>query len=289
MSDTTFTGFVVPSVSIENLVQQRDAVLERLKKALELIWEAEGIARKAHIGFPVLCHETNGGNRRSVYDKRYSRVHGDKDDEDENRYVIDKEAIVDRITRAVDADSWQYLMHESGLRTFMDHERREEWDTKIANDDVPPLCTSTIKATFESMFLNRGEMLEDGVIKCFKRLSWCYKTNQPFRFGPRIILRYMGEYNHRKAQELDDLVRVFHVLDGKPEPDHRQGMYRHIAESYRATKTWPKICETEYLYIKLFKNQNAHVLFKRSDVVDRMNEMLMRRFPGALPYNRHAE
>lgn len=285
--DTTFTGDVVPSASIDNLIRQRDAVVERLTAAMRLIWEAEALARYAAIGFPKLQQELRGIDS-SLYSRRKTHYHGSVLNDDD-AYQIDEGDILSKLTRAVDAGAWAQLMNESGLRTFMDRERREQWDEKIYTCDVPTLDREHIDATFQSMYLNRGEMLEDGVIKCFKRLSWCYKTNKPFHFGPRIILRGFGEYNHTRCNELDDLVRVFHVLDGKPEPDHRNGMYHSVSEAYRAAPAWPKLCETEYLSIKLFKNTNAHVLFKRADVVERMNEMLTRRFPGALPYDRRHE
>lgn len=283
--DHTFAGHVVPSVSIENLVRQREAALERLHAGLRLIWEASAIAERAGLGFPQLYQKTLGIEHSLLARKRRVDWHCVTRDADEPR--IDEEAVLDRMRRAIDSGGWAHLMHESGLRTFMDFETRQQWDENVCNGKVPELTHATIQATFEAMYLNRGEMLEDGIIKCFKRLSWCYKTNLPFRFGPRIILRGFGEYNHRRCEELDDLVRVFHVLDGKPEPDHRNGMYQQIAQAYRATKTWPKHCDTDYLAIKLFKNSNAHITFKRPEVIERMNEMLARRFPGALPYDRN--
>lgn len=282
MSDNIFTGHVVQSVSVENLVRQRNAVVERLTSAMQLIWEAQAIARKANIGFPYIVHKAQGTDY-DVLKRKYRPMVDHEEDS-----PIDKEGVLQRIIRSVDSGAWAYLMHQSGLRTFMDSETRREWDEKVYNDDVPELDKETIEATFEAMYLNRRGMLEDGVVKCFKRLSWCYRTNQPFRFGKRIILSGFGRYNYRRCDELDDLMRVFHVLDGKPEPDHRNGMFAVISAVYRETHSWPKICENEYLHIKIFKNSNAHVTFKRADVVDKMNEMVARRYPGALPHDRRA-
>ncbi len=75
-------------------------------------------------------------------------------------------------------------------------------------------------------------MFERGVLQCFRRLSWDYKTNQPFKFGKRVIVTGLmtgGYAGSRATNELDDLMRVFHVLDGQPEADHRNGMHALIS------------------------------------------------------------
>ena len=41
--------------------------------------------------------------------------------------------------------------------------------------------------------------------------------------------------------------------------------------------------ETEYLSIKCFKNTNAHITFKRLDLVEKMNKIIAKHYPGALP------
>lgn len=41
--------------------------------------------------------------------------------------------------------------------------------------------------------------------------------------------------------------------------------------------------ENEYLQIRVYKNGNGHVTFKRPELVDRMNLIIAKHFPGALP------
>ena len=99
----------------------------------------------------------------------------------------------------------------------------------------------------------------------FRRLSWQYKTNLPQKFGKRIVVTFLttwGHANHRSTDQLDDLMRVFHVLDGKPEADHRHGCYALISDALRAQPCWPVLAENDYLSIRLFKNQNGHVTFQ---------------------------
>lgn len=125
-------------------------------------------------------------------------------------------------------------------------------------------------------------MFERGVLQCFQRLSWNYSTNEPFKFGKRIIVRYLlsqGSSNYHVTNELDDLTRVFSVLDGEPEPDHRHGMSSLISNSQRQRKTEAENC---YFHLRWFKNGNGHLTFKRADLVDRMNLILAKHYPSAL-------
>ncbi len=130
------------------------------------------------------------------------------------------------------------------------------------------------------------DMFEQGVLECFRRLSWDYKTNLPQKFGKRMVMTCLTSYgsaNMRQTDQLDDLLRVFHLCDGKPEADHRRGAYRLIADAMQTTSAWPKLAEHDYLSIRLFKNHNGHVTFKRPDLIQRLNRIIAKHYPHALP------
>lgn len=272
---------LVKSVSIDNMVNQRAAVADRISQALALLIEARDIAVSGHLGFPRFRLETN----RNVL---YTMLDEDKI-ADTNRQILSE----------IDADAWKYLMNESGLRSLMDSNARQKWDENLYKGDVPPLTIDNVHATFQTMHDHRGEMFERGVLEVFRRLSWCYKTNKPFAFGKRLIITNVlhyayanawGSANHRVTDELDDLLRVLHVLDGKPEPDHRNGGFHavHVAVSDRETRGTP-FDVLGYFTLKLHKNGNGHLTFTRPDLVEKMNLILHRHFPGALPYDAHTK
>lgn len=73
---------------------------------------------------------------------------------------------------------------------------------------------------------------------------------------------------------------MLRVLDGKPEADIRTGWYAQMGKQNRTTDPEP---EDEYLRVKSFRNGNGHVTFKRPDLVDRMNLIIAKHYPGALP------
>lgn len=259
---------LVKSVSIENMVNQRAAVVERLNQALELIAEAERLATAAHVGFPRLVIDNSYSLRG-----RTVTISGQYASRDEVRASV---------LRTVDAPAWQYLLNESGLRTFMDANARSKWDKQISDGEIPELTAANVRATFGMLYDARGEMFERGVIECFRRLSWDYKTNQPFKFGKRIIVNCLFSYgspNHRATNELDDLLRVFHVLDDKPEADHRNGVYALISDARQRRETE---AENDYMRVKWFKKGSGHILFKRLDLVDKLNGILAKHYPHAL-------
>lgn len=286
-----FGGALVKSVSIENLVNQRSAVLERIRKAIDLLLEANTIAAQAGVGFPTVC--MSSGYSRNVD----HRLTGSYKDDDGGAGFMEAARL------AVDIGGWRYLMDESGIRSLMDAKARAEWDKQLAESKVPELTDANIRQTFADLYRARGDMFERGALNVFKSLSWNYKTNRPFAFGKRIVLRGLrssvtggrpnsyGYLNHRRTDELDDLVRVFSVLEEKPEPDHRATMWFRISERERAEFRVgaENELEADYFHLRWFKNGNGHLTFKRPDLVAKMNEILAKHYPRALPDDAHEE
>lgn len=263
---------LVPSLSIENFLQQRDAMVERAREARRLLREVHDLAT-------VLpdVPGSSGWFRLSLYT------------EPERREFTEDYGF-DNYVKAIDAACWARLLDLSGLRTFMDAAARKAWDENIDKRKVPELTYENVRATFEVMHQSRGDMFERGVVAVFKSLSWDYKTNNPVMFGKRVVLGYVYEnwIGNRitvrcggGADKLDDVMRVFCILDGKPEPDHRQGAYRRLCDTNGAPTDFDG-----YFTVKGFKNGNAHLTFTRSELVDRMNQIIAKHFPGALPPGR---
>lgn len=286
------TAELVPSVSIENLVNQRAAVVERINAAVDLIREASKIASAAHLGMPRIelsntYSRHGGGLSLSDYRLRNGQTDGSTWDHEAAQDPDLQKAV--RV--GIDASAWQYLMHESGLRTLMDADARKKWDTAIHDGDIPELNAANVRSTFTMLHDSRGEMFERGVIACFKALSWQYKTNLPQKFGKRIVMTFMrssvsgggtslGYVNHDRGNRLDDLSRVFSVLDGKPEPDHRQGWYGRLSA---VNKTDDPDATDGFMSVRSFRNGNVHVTFQRQDLVDQLNRIIAKHYPGALP------
>lgn len=259
---------VVKSLSIDNLVNQRESVRLSLERAKDALDQADLIVHA--------ISDAYAGNRlghRGVAALLMKR--------DAHLFEFNVESAM----KSFDAQAWHHLLHASGMRSLMDAKAREAWDKQIQDCDVPELTKATIESTFAAMHNQRGEMFERGVIACFKGLAWDYKTNLPVRFGKRIVLTYMVGYHSTKTDHLDDLMRVMCILDGKPEPDHRNGISALLSNAGLSRYSSPTAgkCENDYVKIKTFKNGNGHIEFKRPDLVERMNKIIAAHFPGALP------
>ncbi len=274
---------IVPSISIQNLVNQREGVAALLRQGIAALREASQLAVVGGMGFPDINIEYRGDRASNI------AMCGGADKPER------PEEIITKILAMVDAGAWRNLMDASGLRTFMDSTARNEWDVKVRECRVPSLTWENIEATFLAMHANRGAMFESGVVGVFRKLSWDYKTNQPFKFGKRIILQRLFtcygsgskvtlSLNSRNVNDLDDLDRVFHILDGKPEPDHRIGWDHKISTSERRKD---RQCSGEYFDMKWFLKGTGHVVFKRPDLVNGLNLILARHFPDALAYEPH--
>jgi hypothetical protein len=273
--DTTFAGGIVKSVSIENLLNQRDAVIERIGNAIALLHEAQNIADAAH-----LTREYRGFAYLLQGKDHYMRTD-----------LLDGDAVT-RIRSRIDASAWDYLMNEAGLLSLMDSKVRADWRNKIEQCDTPELTSDNLRATFGKLHDMRADMFERGVIECFRRLSWCYQTNRLFAFGKRIVMTYIRSYGHFSLDKLDhiaDLQGVFCILDGQAEEDHRNGIYRRLndAERGRLGLITAGTHDDVYMHFRWFKNGNAHIAFKRMDLVEKMNAILAKHYPGALPHDRH--
>lgn len=262
---------LVPSVSIDAIVMKRDGMVERVRKAHLLFLEADELAR-------ALFAEEDGYQYHRI--NLLSRDH--------RHDFVDGDGLADLI-KGIDARIWSYLLRESGMRSLMDATARAEWDKAIEKGDVPAITRESIAATFGALYDGRREMFERGVIAIFRSLSWDYKTNSPVMFGKRLVLRRIADAwgpNYDGCNRLDDLIRVMSILDGRPEPDYRQGCNRRMHEA-----RWPKEnnpLDLGYFTVRGFKNGNGHLTFTRADLVEKMNGILARHYPGALPASREA-
>jgi hypothetical protein len=194
----------------------------------------------------------------------------------------------------VDAQVWDYLLRASGMWTFLDTEARSTWTRDLASGDVPELTLANVTATFQQLHAQREELRDRGVLGVFRSLSWDYRSNLPHRFGKRVVMTRAvhtypsgggGGVTFEAGNKMDDLVRVMLLLDGKPEPDHRQGAYRVLDAAH-----WPFTTNDVELHgmlrVRGFRNGNAHVYFLREDLVDQLNTILAKHHPNALPPQR---
>jgi len=252
---------LIKSVSIENLLQKRTAILERFAQMQTLATEIKELGATFGDSYPPR-YEYEFDGHRTALTQYYSRD--------------TREEAATEHTKAIDRIIWKYLMVESGHLTLMDAKAKEDWFKSLKEGNYPEVTFENIAATFTDLHANRGDMFDRGVINVFKSLSWHYKTNSPFKLTKRLVVEYMrGYHSTTGASRLDDLMRCFLVLDNKPVPaDYSQTIQGQVRRL-----DGPQVIDNDYLTVKIYKNGNGHVLFKRMDLVEKLNSVIARNFP----------
>lgn len=215
------------------------------------------------------------------------------------RYLMPRGAVMaaDPATVRIelDASMWRRAFDMTGFKLLMDAEAVADFEKSLS--PIPPEFTeATIRATFINLRMNAESMFRRGVYNVFRRLSDTYRTNarEPFRIGSKVVMSSMitnqfgylqistGSYRWAPDQ-LNDLDRVFHVLDGKLFQPHELSSAMDLAFKQGT------VFENDYYRAKAFKNGNLHLEFKRPDLLDKVNEQIAEFYAdGALPDARAA-
>lgn len=247
--------------------------------------------RKAALGLTeILIHQLNdisaltdsiGGGKANEWGVRQYRY---------DCWLMEKpETAMKAISRNIDRGIWKDLMKKSGMLSLMDAQARDEWYKNLEGEDIPAVSEANILSTFEQLHQSKGEVFERGVINVFKGLSWNYKTNSPCKFGTKIIVTGLVKCDRWgfglnwgwQRDRLADIERMLVLLDGKPVPDNRADVTRRLGDHIHENRH-SNHYEDEMFVIKYFQKGTAHIVFKRPELVDKLNDIIARHYPGAL-------
>ncbi|HHQ6575760.1 TPA: DUF4942 domain-containing protein [Serratia fonticola] len=263
---------VICSTSIERIVTGRNAALVQIEALIHQIADIS-----------VITSSIGGGIARDWAMKQDFRC---------GCWLMEKaETAMPVITRNLDRDIWRDLMKKSGMLSVMDAQARDQWHRNLEGDNIPAISEANILSTFEQLHQSKDEVFERGVINVFKGLSWHYKTNSPCHFGKKIIVTNLVSYNQwgftlnhsYRRDQLADLERMLHLLDGKPLPDNRGDVTARLYEHISANRQMTQVYEDEYFSIKYFMKGSAHLTFKKPALMDKMNDIIAKHYPGVLP------
>ncbi|EMF5475410.1 DUF4942 domain-containing protein [Escherichia coli] len=261
---------VICSTSIERIVTGRNAALAQIEVLMQQLDDVSMLTRS--IG------------RKTALDWAM------KQDFRCGCWLMEKpEAAMKAITRNLDRSIWRDLMKKSGMLSLMDAQAREQWYNSLEKDDIPAVSEANILSTFEQLHQSKGEVFERGVINVFKGLSWDFKSNNPCKFGKKIIATGLVKHDRWgfglnwgwQRDRLADLERMLVLLDGKPVPDNRADVTRRLSDHIHENRHSSRY-EDEMFVIKYFQKGTAHIVFKRPELVDKLNDIIARHYPGAL-------
>jgi hypothetical protein len=192
------------------------------------------------------------------------------------------------IIRNIDRGIWRDLMKKSGMIALMDSQARDQWYNSLEKDDIPAISEENIISTFEQLHQSKAEVFERGIINVFKGLSWDYKSNSPCKFGKKIIVEGLVQYDRwgfhfrhgRRREQLADLDHMLNLLDGKPVPENRNDLSARLDD--HISKQHSSFFEDEYVEIRFFQKGTGHIIFKRPDLVEKMNDIIAKHYLGML-------
>lgn len=196
---------------------------------------------------------------------------------------------VDCFRSELDASIWQYLFEHTGINDCMDAVQKKEWRNLLLTE-VPEITEENIRATFEGLAMNAGDIFRRGAANAFSKLDKRFKSHDAFKIGSRIILTYVfddwGHFRYR-SEALDTLIdveRVFAKLDGKaPEGSALLKKIEEDRKHKKSLEPCQSVTETEYFRIKGYKNGNVHLWFLRDDLVEKVNRTLAEYYGEVLP------
>lgn len=71
------------------------------------------------------------------------------------------------------------------------------------------------------------------------------------------------------------------LLDGKPIPDNREDIASRLS-AHISQKKASDSYQDDYVNIKYFQKGSAHITFLRPNLVDKMNDIIAKHYPGML-------
>ena len=266
---TGHTGVICPT-SIERIVTGRNAALTRIES---LIRELDDIS--------ILTRDIGGGTAQEWGMREGHRY--------DCWFTEKPDTAMKAITRNIDRRIWRDMMNKSGMLTLMDAQARDEWHKSLEKNDIPAISENNILSTFEQLNHDKQAVFERGVINVFKALSWDYKTNSPCRFGKKIIMDGLVSYNRwgfsfthgYRRDQIVDLERMLTLLDGKLLPDNRADIACRLSDHIGQKRT-AAVYEDELFRINYFQKGSAHIAFKRPELIERLNDIIARHYPGML-------
>ncbi|HGB0711045.1 TPA: DUF4942 domain-containing protein [Salmonella enterica subsp. enterica serovar Typhimurium] len=267
---------LIPSVAVDRVIAQRNSGVEMFMQGIKALQEAQKLLAAAAgcDGVSGMAQLVESGLRGSLSAK------GD-------------EAIRRSICLHADRDIWQRLMEDTGMLTLMSAAQKKQWSTDLYSDNYPEISLDNVLATFRQLNTSKAETFEQGVIDVFRNLSWDYKTNNPRYLGKRIIIdgvldNYQGKWYSVRSygqERINDLARTFWLLDGKTVPDFRVSEGAQLSNFIQqgGVNSVGELLTCDYFTLRVFKKGSAHITFTRPDLVDRVNDIIARHYPGALP------
>jgi predicted RNA methylase len=274
----------MPRATVEEIVHRRNRAIELYSAAFETLNQAESALKAAR---ETASQSTHGVNRYNYSSKR------EREDFIGRIDLPTRESFMTTARRLTDTDAWAHIIEITDLERLMDKKAKDEFQQQLMTE--PPEATiDNIFATLEQFAADAGTIFKRGIAECFSNLDRRFRSHDGWKIGSRVILDHafdgFGSWSfHRNHRDtMVDIERTFCVMDGAKQPTNYGGAIGAAIETARGRGFGARQteAETEYFLIRIFKNGNAHIWFKRDDLLEKINKLLGDYYGNPLPEER---
>jgi len=277
---------LVPRTTLSEICAHRRRALSLFEEAYDALQAADRAIKAAQTAVKAAAPGTNRYNHHSEPAKRAFMAGLD---------LPERAAYLATARRLTDTDVWAHLVQITDLERLMDKKAKDQLNQQLLTD--PPEATEeNVVATLTQFALDADTIFKRGIAECFSNLDRRFRSHDGWKIGSRVILSHaFGEWggwsfytNHRDT--LQDIERTFFVLDGRVPPATYAGIVSAVEDSRRG-RSGPRQSEieTEFFRVRCFMNGNAHVWFKRDDLVEKVNKLLAEYYGAVIPEEREPD
>lgn len=253
--------------TVEEMIRLREMGLSKFAEVLKLRRMAEEAFDEAH----KIFIEAAGGETSIKYSISFNWLFSQYGDES---------FFEEKIKKEVDTSLWKAVFETTPLWSFFDREAKSKMMQSLQNPIE--FKYENVLNTISEHLNERNFYVRRGLINAFKKtqdyFSREYKSHDAFKFDKKLIFAafVVNDYGKTKTYNpvgyifygIQDIDRAFHIFDGKQYGNNE-------IDSMKLTdmiSNNEKNLETEYFHIKMYRNGNLHLIFKRPDLVKKCNK-----------------
>lgn len=195
-------------------------------------------------------------------------------------------------TRKMQGLAWDLIFQNTKLHDLMTRTVRTNFSKMQQEHGMVSFNEANIHALFEMLFLNRHEILRQGIVDAFDMMTKYHKdnrieegwaTNDAFKVNKKVIMPYAVTANysgglrikHEYEQTINDVDRALAMLDGKKLRQvysAAEALEEHF-KSYRTNSgaLENNVVTSEHFKLRFFKKGTVHLFFLDEKLWQRFN------------------
>ena len=203
-----------------------------------------------------------------------------------------QEEAYNRFVRSLKRSAWREVLRLTDVRNLASHGVQKELDRLLESNERMAFSEENVYALVESIFLNRGAILQQCVVEAFDLMTRYYdenrvhvegwKTNDAWKVNRRVVLPrvvsvtfggsgYVSYGNSR--QNLNDIDRAIAFLEGKKLESvpctavcAREGHLKACGDDFSGVPF-----ESTYFEMRCYKKGTLHMHFKDKELWELFN------------------